>query len=140
MELFSGGLPAVRVVHPKTGHYQYCHSQRDLDKWTKSEDEGGPGYVRNWPGSEYPKMMSHLEQGDISVKDEAEEEKYAKKGYNFNHWDNKQAKSAPPEAAGSFDPKAAADIAFLKAQNEALTAKFELLMAKLGESPERPQI
>lgn len=133
MELFTGKEPAVRVVEPETGHFQWCHTQKEIDKWTKSKDEGGPGYVMNWKGAEYPKSMSHPEHVTVNVANAVEEKKFAKLGYNFDHWDNKQAKAAPEAgAAASFDPKAQSDIALLQARNDALTARLDALMAKLG--------
>lgn len=129
---FSGELPAVPVF--KNGITHYCHNQKELDKWTKAEDEGGPGYSRDYVHQEYPKLMSHEGLPDLKVANEKEQKAAEKKGYNFDHFENAQAKSAPKvdsPAAPSFDPKAQAEIEALKKQVADQSARFDALMAKL---------
>lgn len=129
---FSGELPAVPVF--KNGITHYCHNQKELDKWTKAEDEGGPGYTLDYVHQEYPKLMSHEGLPDLKVANEKEQKAAEKKGYNFDHFENAQAKSTPKvdgAAAPSFDPKAQAEIEALKKQVAAQSARFDALMAKL---------
>ena len=126
-EMFTGELPAVPVY--KNGHVVYCHNKKELDKWTKPEEEGGPGYVTSYQHQEWPKTMSHPSAPDMRVNNMAELEKYEAQGYSFNHWQNRKMEGAAAGAAApnSFDPKAAAKIQEL----EAKLAKMEQMMESL---------
>lgn len=131
---FSGELPAVPVY--KDGIVHFCHNQKDLDKYTKEEDEGGLGYSLDYIHQDYPKLMSHPEKGDVKVANKKEQSKREAEGYNFEHWDNNRSRQASESAAAapSFDPKSQARIDELERKLAKQSEQFEALMAKLGES------
>ena len=134
-EMFTGELPAVPVY--KNGHVVYCHNKKELDKWTKPEEEGGPGYVTSYQHQEWPKTMSHPSAPDMRVNNMAELEKYEAQGYSFNHWQNRKMESTAA-APNSFDPKAAAKIQELEAKLANLEKMVESLTAP-PKTVEKPQ-
>lgn len=107
-----------RKFDPETDSVEtrWAHNEKELDKFTRPENEGGLGMTTSQiRGVGWPKTMSHpnKDKPNVTVKNEKEQVKYEAQGYNFEHWDNAQAKLASAEQAAappSFDPKAQARI------------------------------
>jgi len=132
-ERFTGMNPVVPVY--KNGHVIYCHNQKELDKWTKPVEDGGPGYVTEYTHQEWPKLMSHPEHPNVKVNNKKEQAEYEALGYSFEHLDNHKAK-APAEqvAAASFGPKAQADTQAELAETKERLARLENLLLQQAAS------
>lgn len=113
-------VPVRKLIDGKLDT-QYVHNDKELARFTDDPADGGLGYTTQPIPMEWPKLMSHQTLDNLLVHNEAEEAKQAKRGYNYDHWDNAQAQAAKREEAAappSFDPKAQARIDLMEKQLE----------------------
>lgn len=132
-EYFTGTDPVVPVY--KGGVVRYAHNKKELDKLTKSENEGGWGGSTKYQPQDWPKVMSHPTGPEIKVNTEPECRAAMLRGYNFDQWDNAQAKlGSSGEAPGSFDPKAQAKMAELERENKKMREDMAEIKDMLKDS------
>lgn len=72
----------VPLYHPTKDVY-YAHHDKDVDKMTIPEAQGGPGYSEAYIYKEWPKTMSHATERHVQAKDRADGERLKLLGYSF---------------------------------------------------------
>jgi hypothetical protein len=122
---------AVRKIVDGKLDTRYAHNDKELAKFTDDPVDGGLGYSTQPLTIEWPKLMSHPALPDVLVANEADEAKAAKRGYNYDHFDNARAQSVKREeqaAQPSFDPKAQVRIDLLEKQLEKQSKLIDQLL------------